>query len=118
MVDHNVCGDAAWQQALLQSLGKQAKSTSELLKLLQLYPTEACPPSDTFQVMDPVLFHSNLSKIDAAKLFQRVLIHDRIVPAMSYGEKSVEELLELSRALVTANLSKPDNLDLRPPVPC
>ena len=108
---HEVQPDAAWQAALVQTVAKATKAPQQFLRVLQLYPTQQCPRRDTFCLTDPVLYQSHLEPVDAARIFQRSVLQERIIPAVNEGQPGAQRVLELARELVGVSSGKPEELD-------
>ena len=112
LAENGVKGDAAWEAMLLQTLCRRSKDPAKLLHMLQLYPQSESPESEVeFVLTDPVLWQSSMGRVDTARIYQRALVHERLVPDITAGEASVSDVCSLCRAVVTANSTKPPNLD-------
>ena len=109
-------GFSSWQAAVVSALAAplcKAEGKTQLDELLELIvPFRMGDSSEEPSpfALEPSLATSMLSSADRARVLQKILIHETMVPLVSKGEKTVELVLHLARKIVDMN-SKKGRLD-------
>ena len=101
----------SWQSLVLTSLAKQTPDVDEWLKLLSPHVLPGRPWPETWEKW-PCLSLSCLCPADVSKVYQRLVVHERIIPCMAKGEHGVTELLKISHGVIEIQRHKPDTLDV------
>ena len=102
-----------FRQALLQAAARDLEDPAELIKMVCPYNMEdnaaaaGGSSSPLFNIMEPTLASAGLSDVNGATVMMRVLVHEKLLPAIDRGSDCAEYIYELAELLSTMATEAP-----------
>ena len=100
---------AAVQPGIVTQLLRGCKGTKEFMNMVKPYSAgEGDSDESKFDPCDPTLGGCEISTLQKAKVFQRMVVHERLIPMISRASQTSPELRAYGEALVAMDTEKPD----------